>query len=118
MTVPGATRGTNLFSTAGSPLSQEAVELLASSGQVRIERIVSRGHVSPPDFWYDQVENEWVAVLAGSARLRLRTPDEVVALRAGDHILIVAHRLHRVEWTPPDEDTVWLTVFYPGSEGT
>ena len=23
-----------------------------------------------------------------------------------------AHRKHRVEWTTPDEPTVWLTVFY------
>jgi hypothetical protein len=29
-----------------------------------------------------------------------------------DHINISAHRKHRVEWTTPDEPTVWLAVFY------
>ena len=27
---------------------------------LRIERIVSEGHVSPEGFWYDQDEPEWV----------------------------------------------------------
>jgi len=26
--------------------------------------------------------------------------------------LIAAHRKHRVEWTTPDEPTVWLAVFF------
>jgi cupin 2 domain-containing protein len=27
-------------------------------------------------------------------------------------VLIGAHEKHRVEWTSPDEDSVWLAVFY------
>ena len=44
--------------------------LLASKGEkiTKIERIVSRGHASPEDFWYDQEENEWVMVVKGTAR--------------------------------------------------
>jgi len=33
-------------------------------------------------------------------------------MKAGDFIIIPAHRKHRVEWTSPDEPTVWLVVFY------
>jgi cupin 2 domain-containing protein len=33
-------------------------------------------------------------------------------MKAGDWINIPAHRKHRVEWTTPDEKTVWVAVFY------
>ncbi|MBI4519494.1 MAG: cupin domain-containing protein [Gemmatimonadetes bacterium] len=103
---------TNLFSQPAGPIPEEVVEVLASSAGVRIERIVSQGHASPPGLWYNQAENEWVAVLTGSARLTLRDPDETLDLRDGDYVLIRAHRPHRVDWTQPDRLTVWLAVFY------
>lgn len=37
---------------------------------LRIERIISTGQSSAPDFWYDQPEAEWVVLLSGAARLR------------------------------------------------
>ncbi len=49
-------------------------------------------------------------VLKGAARLRFE--DEAVEMRPGDFVNIPAHRKHRVEWTTPDEPTVWLAVFY------
>ncbi len=91
--------------------SEEEVHTLLSDGSLRIERIVSRGHSSPPGFWYDQDEDEWVMLLSGAARLRLRDPDEEVALAPGDHLWLPAHRPHRVEWTDPERETVWLAVF-------
>jgi UDP-N-acetylmuramate: L-alanyl-gamma-D-glutamyl-meso-diaminopimelate ligase len=90
----------------------ETVEVLSSAGGVRIERITSRGHASPPGFWYDQDEHEWVTLLSGAARLRLEDPEQTVELRPGDHLLIPAHTRHRVDWTAPDVATVWLAVFY------
>jgi cupin 2 domain-containing protein len=74
------------------------------------EFIVHKGHKSPKGFWYDQQEHEWVMVLKGAARLQLE--DRVVELKVGDWINIPAHKKHRVEWTTPDEPTVWLAVFY------
>ena len=60
----------NLF-TPVTPAPEEFLEVLASgkAEAFRIERIVSHGHISPPDFWYDQDELEFVAVLQGSAEL-------------------------------------------------
>ena len=49
-------------------------------------------------------------VLQGAARLQFE--DRVVEIRAGHSINIPAHHKHRVEWTSPDEPTVWLAVFY------
>ncbi len=102
----------NLFSTIPAALPQELIEELISHPHVRIERIVSKGHASPDGFWYDQSENEWVIVLQGSAVLRLESVEEPVALKPGMYINLPAHVKHRVDWTEPDTETIWLAVFY------
>lgn len=102
----------NLFSNLPRPLPQELVDVLLENHNVRIERIVSTGHSSPKGFWYDQSEHEWVVVLQGEAKVRFAEKDEPIRLQAGDHINIPAHQKHRVEWTAPNESTVWLAVFY------
>jgi cupin 2 domain-containing protein len=88
-------------------------ELLKRPG-LRIERIVSTGQSSPPDFWYDQPTGEWVLLLQGEARLRFADEAESRHLKAGDYLDIAAHRRHRVDWTSADETTVWLAVHYSG----
>jgi cupin 2 domain-containing protein len=97
---------------AGIPadLPGELVTVLAEAEGVRIERIVSRGQVSPPSFWYDQDEDEFVLVMTGAARLELEGSGEV-ALGVGDWIDIPRHLRHRVTWTVPDQCTIWLAVF-------
>ena len=79
---------------------------------LRIERIVSLGQESPPGFWYDQPEAEFVLLLAGAARLRFADEDEEHTLGPGDWVDIAAHRRHRVAWTDPEHPTVWLAVFH------
>ena len=98
--------------------AEEDVRVLLDTGRVRLERIVSRGHRSPDGFWFDQEEGEWVALLRGRARLRLAEPDEEVELGPGDWIDLPAHRRHRVEWTDPEQPTIWLAVFYAAPEET
>jgi cupin 2 domain-containing protein len=100
----------NIFADLASNLPEELSISLIDSASVRIEKIVSHGHSSPAGFWYDQVQHEWVILLAGAARLTIdRT---TIELKPGDYINIPAHRKHRVEWTTPDEPTVWLAVHY------
>ena len=101
---------TNRYATLPAQLPDELVQTLHSTEHLRIERIVSQGHASPPDFWYDQAEHEWVLLIQGAARLRL--DDEVVELKPGDFLNIPAHRRHRVEWTSPDQQTIWLAIHY------
>ena len=93
-------------------LPEELFERLVESSCMRIERIISRGHSSPESGWYDQEENEWVLVLKGEGRLRFEQDERLVELAAGDFINIPAHTRHRVEWTTPEMETVWLAVFY------
>jgi len=102
----------NLYEDIPDPGAEEQfVELLARPG-VRIARIVSQGHTSPPGYWYDQPEAEWIVVLEGEARLRFEDEPEARVLHPGDYVDIAPYRRHRVEWTHPDIPTVWLAVFH------
>jgi cupin 2 domain-containing protein len=100
----------NLFANLPKDLPEEFFETILESQNLRIERIVSLGQSSPEGFWYDQNENEWVILLKGAARLTVG--DKTIDLAPGDFINLLAHTKHRVEWTKPDEPTVWLAVFY------
>jgi cupin 2 domain-containing protein len=101
----------NIFEAIPADLPEELFQSLVHNSAVRIERIVSRGHTSPPSGWYDQAQNEWVIVLKGEAVLAFEQ-GVAVTLKAGDFITIPAHSRHRVEWTSQDVDTVWLAVHY------
>jgi len=100
----------NLFTDLPENIPDELLKTLFESAHVRIERIVSHAHASPDGFWYDQDEHEWIIVLKGAARLQFE--DSIVEMKPGDFVNIPAHRKHRVEWTTPDEPTIWLAVFY------
>ena len=102
----------NIFQKIPGELPEELLEEILSSPakSIRIERIVSHGHASPQDGWYDQLQSEWVIVLKGQAGLRIEDEAEVLDLEAGDYVLIPPHCRHRVEWTADDQDTVWLAI--------
>ncbi len=102
----------NLFVDIPTSIPAELfTTLLDGLPAVRIERIVSHGHASPEGFWYDQGTSEWVLVLRGAARLRFEG-EEPIELAPGSYVNIPARRRHRVEWTTPDEQTVWLAIHY------
>lgn len=114
-TTPPDTR--NFFADIPAALPQELVETWLQAEGLRIERIVSRGHTAPADGgWYEQAEHEWVMLVQGEAELEWQgeagQPPARQRLRAGDALLIPAGRRHRVSWTPPQRDSVWLAVFF------
>lgn len=100
----------NVFLGIPPSLPHEVFQTLLQSDNIKIERIVSKGQKSDEGFWYDQGQSEWVLVLQGAAQLEFE--DGILELRVGDYINIEAHRKHRVKWTTPDEETIWLAVFY------
>ncbi len=102
----------NLFQDIPSSLPTELIETIAGSDSVRIERIISQGQTSAPDAWYDQDTDEFVLLLQGRARLQFAENDVVLTLKPGDYLSIPAHQRHRVDWTDPEHDTVWLTVHH------
>jgi cupin 2 domain-containing protein len=108
----GNTMTGNLFSDLPRHLPNELFTTLLEAANVRIERIVSRGHASPEGFWFDQDQHEWVVVLKGAASLRFEDDEQPIEMKPGDFMNIPAHRKHRIAWTTPDEPTIWLAAHY------
>jgi cupin 2 domain-containing protein len=102
----------NLLAPIHGPIHQEIFEPLLRGGEFRLERIVSKGHVTPPGNWYDQDQDEWVLLLSGAARLRFEGETELIELQPGEFVNIPAGRRHRVEWTDSAGQTVWLALHY------
>jgi len=102
----------NLLGDVPSPLPDELIQTLLETDAFRLERSVSLGHATPPGEWYDQERSEWVLLLTGGAGLRFAYRDDVVEMRSGDHLVIAAHRRHRVEWTDASRPTIWLALHY------
>ena len=101
----------NIFTSIPENLDDESIDVLLKRGNLKIERIISKGHMSPDTGWYDQENDEWVLVLKGAALISFEN-DTDVNLAAGDYVNIAAHVRHRVKWTDPDTETIWLAVHY------
>ncbi|WP_299492035.1 cupin domain-containing protein [Acaryochloris sp. IP29b_bin.137] len=101
----------NIFADLPKNLEQEVIELLASSETIRIERIISKGQTTKIGEWYDQSQDEWVLVLKGEALLSIEGR-EIIRLTEGSYINIPAHQKHRVDWTDPTQETLWLAIYY------
>lgn len=102
----------NLYHDVPPTLSQEQVCRLLATPDLRIERIVSTGQESPPDFWYDQDWAEWVLVLAGTAGLLIEGEAAPRRLERGSFVHLGPHVRHRVAWTDPAVPTVWLVIHH------
>jgi cupin 2 domain-containing protein len=99
----------NIFQNIPALLPDELFETLYKHDAVHIERIVSKGHATATDDWYDQAWDEWVLVLQGEAVLAYENQTSV-NLKAGDYVLIPAHTKHKVAWTAAEIETIWLAV--------
>ncbi len=96
--------------------AEQFITLLAEPG-LRVERIVSTGQSSPPGFWYEQAEAEWILLLQGDAGLRFEDESTARHLIPGTFLDIAPGRRHRVEWTASDQSTIWLAIHRTPSTG-
>lgn len=101
----------NIFSKMTKETPHEIFEEIVRWNRGRIERIVSRGHATPEGEWYDQEQAEWVLLLKGRAKLTFEG-GQTIELNPGDHLKIPSRSRHRVAWTDPAEETLWLAVHY------
>ena len=101
----------NIFSQIPEDLKDELFENIITTDKLNIERIVSYGHTSPKTGWYESKENEWVIVLKGEAILSFEDSEDV-KLDAGDYVNITAFLKHKVSWTLPHVETIWLAIHY------
>ena len=101
----------NIFSSLPADMKHESFDEILRHQNIRIERIISKGHASPEQGWYDQEEHEWVVVLEGSGMILFESGEEFT-LTKGDYLNIPSHTKHRVIWTDPGTMTIWLALHY------
>ncbi|OGU34100.1 MAG: hypothetical protein A2068_09050 [Ignavibacteria bacterium GWB2_35_6b] len=101
----------NLFKEIPENLKKELFEEILNGKDFTVERIISDGHFSPKDFWYDQEKNELVFLLQGKSKISFDDGTSF-ELKPGDYLNIPAHKKHRVEWTDNSQKTIWLTIHY------
>lgn len=103
----------NIYDQILSVDDQEFIDILLRSAglgesvNLRIERIVSNGKVSPANFWYDQDFNEWCCLIRGRAVLQTKSNDMLI-MQEGDSCFFSKHQVHRV--LDVSEDAIWITV--------
>lgn len=102
---------TNIFEQIPDEIKGELFEDIISTKNVKIERIVSDGHTSPKEGWYESEQNEWVIVLQGEAILSFENK-ESVKLKVGSYHNITASTKHKVSYTSQLEKTIWLAIHY------
>lgn len=103
----------NLYDNLPVAKTDEIFTDLLKRPDIRIERIVSDGQISPADYWYEQAEMEWILLLRGQAKIRFEDEATDILLTPGSYLLIEAGRRHRVTFTAPD--TIWLAVWFSES---
>jgi cupin 2 domain-containing protein len=102
----------NLLNNFPLPQGKEEIfEILCKRSDLRIERIISNGQITPEGQWYDSQEEEWVVLLQGKATLELEDGSQV-NLQAGDYLLIPSHCKHRVIFTSQQPPCIWLAVHW------
>lgn len=100
----------NLFDFDSSVTQSELLSVLASTKSTTIERIVSKGHTSPEQGWYQQSQHEFVLLIEGTAELTFE--QGIVPLQKGDYLTINAGQKHKVTYTSTNPPAIWLTVYF------
>ena len=95
--------------TAPEQGAESFVEL-ARAGGARVERIASRAVTNGE--WYEQAWPEFVLLVAGGAALEFADGSSR-EMKPGDWALLPALCRHRVAWTDPAGETLWLAVHLP-----
>ncbi len=87
----------------------EIFEVLKESSNIKIERIVSKGNITPDNKWYNQDTDEWVILIQGNAKIEY-SDSTIIELVAGEHLFIPKHTLHRVIQTSSNPECIWIAV--------
>ena len=101
----------NIFAEIPNTLPEEVFEKIIEGKEFFVERIISDGHDSPPNFWYDQERNEFIMLMSGSAKILYDDGNSFI-LSPGDYLVIPAHQKHRVEETDKHQKAIWLAIHY------
>lgn len=104
----------NIYTDLPVQFPDEIFQTLLVKQNIKIERIISKGHASQLNEWDDQHQDEWIMLLKGQAKLIFKNDSAMILLNPGDYLHIPAHTKHRVYWTDPKTETIWLAIhLYP-----
>ena len=101
----------NLFKEIPERLPNEVFDIIVSNKNVKIERIISDGHITPNNIWYDQDSYEFVILIKGGAEIEFEN-GIIESLKTGDYLTIAPHEKHRVIYTDMTGKTIWLAIHY------
>lgn len=100
----------NIFKDIPNSIPEEIFETILQAKNVKIERIISKGHITPATSWYNQDFDEWVLIIEGAANIQFEQEDLPRSLAKGDYLWIPALQRHQVVWTPKDTVTIWIAI--------
>jgi len=87
---------------------EEIIEVISESQELIIERIISNNSTSPKHGWYEQLNDEWVMLLQGNAKILFE--EKEVELFRGDSLYIPAKTKHKVTYTSSIPICIWLAI--------
>ena len=100
----------NIFDNIpNTSIKDELFSELLSNPNIKIERIVSTGQVTPKDEPYCQQHDEWVMILNGEAQIHIEGKENF-KMSEGDYIFIPKNTKHWVTYTSITPPTVWLAI--------
>lgn len=99
----------NIFDQIPQNIPLEIFETLFKSDKILIERIVSAGHITRDNQWYDQEKDEWVILIQGNSTLEFEHGNNL-ELKSGDYFFIPRKTKHRVIFTSTSPPCIWLAL--------
>lgn len=103
----------NIFEHIPESIPEEIFESILDNSNIKVERIISKGHTSPENGWYDQEMNEWVLLLEGEAKIEFEDDQNaIVTLIKGSYLFIPKNKKHKVIYTSVEPSCVWLAIFF------
>jgi len=100
----------NIFEEIPGQIPEEIFETIVQASNIKIERIISKGHTTPSKSWYNQNFDEWVLIIQGAAKINFDNHSQPISLTKGSYLWIPAKQKHQVIWTPKDVTTIWLAI--------
>ena len=102
----------NIFRGPLPAPGHDRADLLAEGQAWHLMLISSNASSASEQEWIDPAGSLWMLLLRGSARLQLGTPEDVVDLSVGDHLLISPRRPYRLLRTDPPPGTLRLELHW------
>jgi hypothetical protein len=96
------------------------IETLFENDTVKIDRVTVRGQITPEAVFPEEPSHEFIQLLKGNMVLEYKLPDgqtKKVSLRPGDYAMKSPKEKTRADFTPPEEDTVYLKISHAGQPG-